>query len=62
MTENRSGRPYPPERDRGPSKLSISRLRRAPPIVFPADACGCRARGLERELKCPEATKKKANA
>jgi hypothetical protein len=37
MTENRSEMPYQPERIEG-SKLSIDRLRRAPPIVFPADA------------------------
>jgi hypothetical protein len=35
------------------SDQSINRLLRAPPIVFPADACGCRARGLEQELRAP---------
>jgi hypothetical protein len=62
MTENRSGRFYPPECIEG-SKPSINCLQRAPPIVFPADAgLGGAPRGLEREPKCPGATQEKASA
>jgi hypothetical protein len=38
---------------------SINRFGPLPQMVFPTDACGCRARGLEREVRAPERHRKK---